>query len=311
MAIIGPAWLKKSGRSDRWGQDGVREYTAVYGVLTNSPEECGERVQGANGIPLWGDTFVTGAMFDTGAYLAAKQDRQVESVVRDGQNYYVYDVVCTFSSRAVAPGVDPRMRDPRDPCERPTQWSGSSAEWVDHPGQDLDHKSFLNSAGDRYRGEDAGIPMATEVFYATKITRTHPLSALSTNTVNLDAFYLCAPGTVLLKARRWREIFENGEWLYEVSYEFHYRYFREAPEKSWYRRLVDCGPHYYADMDDDGTPDVDDPDAYIGHHQGDGTPTTLDFNLDGEGGKLPDGEELHYNYFRVFEWATFADLELE
>lgn len=278
------------GRKGRASAEGVRTYTRMFHVLTDSVEDSGREIAEASGVPGIGDPFSDS---DPAAKSTSVSPDQVSGTP------YLWLVTVEYSSD---PGTRSGSSLPENPLRRPAVIEWGLERLTAPVAKDLDGAAVVNSAGDRFDPLPE-IDVAIPILRVTKNRASYDAGeALSfVNTVNKSAFLGFGPGRAKCQAITASQQFENGIEYFAVVYEFAGR------REGWQISVVDFGEHYLdGDEKRQATTPVHDSttdanfidDAVPGH----GVP------LDGAGGRLGRGESPVFLDFRVYDETDFNDL---
>jgi hypothetical protein len=259
--------------------DGVitDEFTETYLVKADSADEREPTIANVAGIPQIGEFWTGGSDTSFAARCTA--------VTATEKDALVWEVVCTFTTdtneQDEEADKDPEARTPK------VSWSYRTIQEVME--EDAEGTPTLNSFGDPlFPMHDIAIPVLTvtkikKVFAATEILD-------YVNTANSDAFYGAAAKHAMITGINASQTSIQGEQFWEVTYVVEFRI-----DKTWELRLLDHGSKYKDAAGDEVNFKVE------------GQPTTG--NLDGLGGKAPEGVSAFITFQRV-NLQAFADLEL-
>jgi hypothetical protein len=268
---------------------GTRSYTLVYEVWTNSATDGVMTVGNAPGIPHKGDVYAYGSEVDYGALCVSVTPRQVAAKV--------WEVTAQFKSQH-----GDKEKDVSNPLDQPPQRSWESVSMTVYPVKDLDDKEYVNSAKHPYDSEARATEIECPVFTMVRNEAYFDYATASyyNNSLNSGSFYGWPKGTGKLIITG-REKFADNMSYVEVTYRVHFNPF------GWQKKLVDKGPFCLGEWDTiDGVyqrrkmPSIDD----------EGNVSTIDVNLDGDGGKLAQDADLVYNDFKAYQELNWGPLYL-
>lgn len=289
-------------------QNGIRTYTRVFRVITDSPADGPLAVTRPAAIPRLWTFYDIGTEYDRGATVRSVEPQQ------DQENPFQWDVVVQYSNEPL-----PR-RWPTDPTRKaPKDGSGGDRSEVDptlflptfkfgtifrqKPARkDYQGKAIRNSAGDEFEPHIE----FEEAWYSLVISRNeasfNPVNELNyfprTNSVDWKFWgILYGAGTALYRGPSVVQQFDRGVSYVKVDREFWIR-----PD-DWQEHVLDAGFYYYS-----GSP-------YPGGSRTrffdkENRPSSVALPLDGTGQALTIGgnPDAVYLNFTVFKSANFYDI---
>ena len=237
MSVISVV-TKYGGLSGSGQLAGVREYTKLYTVRTNSDQDGVMLVGNAPGLPKKGDVYFFNGETDAGALCQSVTPRQ------DPGNQQVWEVTCEYSSdigggQGVALGGNPQY-DVENPLQRPpivtwSTWSELRPVVLDIQGRPVNNTADLPF--------DPGIMVRVQspAVVVERNEATYPvLFAQSYNdAINSDQFYTWPPETAKVESITAQNQFANGILYWAVRYEIHFK------QPDWKERVANQGTRHY------------------------------------------------------------------
>jgi hypothetical protein len=202
--------------------EGVREYTKVFTVITDSASDGIMAVGNAAGIPKKGDTYYWQGESDGGALCQSVTPRQ------ESNSEYVWQVTCSYSSDSGGGKGNTDRQNPiydvPNPLARPPEVTWSS--WVENEivTHDVNDKPILLPTGAPYypplqrkRKRRMVMVIKSEADYPIALSQNYEQS------VNSDSFFGGSPGTVMLEDVSATAQFDQNQFYWRVRYEFRFR----------------------------------------------------------------------------------------
>ena len=229
---------KYAGLSGKGSLDGVREYTKVYTVTTDSPSDGVMAVGNALGIPRKWEVYYWSGEVDAGALCWDVSPRP------DPDNQLIWEVTCQYSTDMRGGEGGPLAGDPARDVDNPllippeVTWDSWSEMKVVH--KDRNGVSILNSAGlpfdpplqRRYTGHQVTV-VRNEAAFPTLLAQQYE------DTVNSDAFYGWAPEQARLES-----LTANSQYTHNLPY-WTVRYVIQFKTPDWSERIPDAGARYF------------------------------------------------------------------
>lgn len=278
MAILSVDRLS-SGRTGNVNQVGVRNYTAVYRVITDNKEDGPQVVRQATGIPRVLDGYNNGNDVDAGARVV-----DVRADLQDEKSLTVWKVTVEYSSDSGQSG-----QQQEDPLDRPAVQRWSFNRYVKLVEKYLDDKKFSNTADEPF--EPYEIDDSRPVLEVTRNQASfNPVLAYEyRDAVNSDAFFGAAPGTAKVASISASQSEENGILFWVV------RYAIEFNPDGWQPKIRNQGL-----MMRNSTGDQ------VNATNDKGQPTTTAIDLAQDGTKLAAGAAAIYLDFRMYPKKPFS-----
>lgn len=270
---------------------GVRHYTRVYLVVTDSFYTRSQDVVLAAGIPRVYQPYITPTEQDPGALCKTVTARQNQTIE--------WEVTAEYSSEVENPD-----KFPENPLERPAKWRWSMQRYqkaIDQCVLDLnetpnvENAAILNSAMEKFDPP----PEIDASHLLLSISRAEPsfvhdLALHYQDAVNDDTFLAENAGTVKMQSITGSDDYENGVYFWNVTYEMEFR------RGGWDLELLDRG---YSELIA-GVP-------FLLRDANSGQPLSAPTLLNGSGRKLnlADADPV-FRRFRIYRRKNFADLNL-
>lgn len=305
--------LASTGRAGTDDVTGVRTYTTVYLVRTDSAYDTKSIVTSHPSIPQYGQFYQTSTETDATAFLQSRSAQQLSA-----ESNLLWAVTCVHSTTAfnnvngMLPIVDPFG------AEAVVEWDfheDKEAAYFAYDNQDKP-VPISNSAGDVYdpplERDFSRLILRVEKNFASY----DPLLASQyANTVNSDNWLGFPKWTILCKPFKGKLTIDHGVTYWRVTFEFHFDFRR------WTSKVWDTGlREFITQQDIDNkrvSPDIKKP-GYNHIKNADGTFITEPILLNGAGYRLiPPGGVLSpalamdgiiYNQFRLYRQMPFIPL---
>lgn len=294
---------KPGGRRGRITLENQREYTRVYHVTTDDPNDGPKTVRlasaGGVSIPSLGEVYAAGNDIDLGATC---QSKDAEPLGTDPQ---AWKVTCNYSTRAST--QDPAAAEEENPLDRPPEWHWEAEEFTRIADRDESGRPIANSAGWAYDpAPEVDDARSILVFVRNEAAFSDKLAKQFANAVNNDEFGGHPAGDVLCKPITAQHLWEGEFEYYKTSYRFHFkegRYHESEYIGGWIKEGLDYGPFYK------GEPSGFPPERKtIVAGDKDGVPVMV--NLNGSGGLLADDADPVFNRFELHRQVSFALLQI-
>ncbi|QDU62175.1 hypothetical protein Pan216_30420 [Planctomycetes bacterium Pan216] len=268
---------QRAERRGREGEQGEREYTRVYLVESDNPDDQEPVILSAEALPKRGDLFAPDP--------AAICKTRLAQPHGDEATTELWRVTIQF---ATATG------DEQDnPLERPADISWDMAQFREDVRVDEDGIPIRSSAGQPYDPapqRDQSRPTLRIVRNEASYSASLPVEF--SDSVNSDYFFGAAPGVAKCAKIAGRRATEGELTYWVVTYEFHFKH------DGWPLRLEDQGTYELKDGKPKQIKDTD------------GIPITEPEFLDGNGNKLPAEDPPVVGEFRIYRSRAFAVLNL-
>jgi len=287
-----PPLFRLRNEQNQWDEKGTRQYTEVYRGVMGSNYPTPLDVYNANGVPpMW-----SGKRGDPDAILRKKAARRLQIGTR------VWECICSYSTKDSDEDENPLNRLPK------YAW-GSQGEIV-YPVRDRDGKWFTNTAVEPYPSDVAATDQHRRLLTVVRNEPYFPLALADAyeDTVSTDPFagYPAGRAKCATITGTGPEI-ENEVIFWIVTYEFHFS------KLGWRNIQIDQGSYYWED-DENGVPQVGDPDSMKYPADADGTKSTAVVLLNGQGGKLSqadyEAKNVFWNVFRMYDEKPFSVFNL-
>jgi len=273
---------KATERSGEADSDGRRAYHRRFLVVVNDPRDGPQTVMLSLGI----NPFDIYAGFDYDVDVGARIKRL--EVKQRGDDPYYYDVLVEFDSKV--------EQFPLDPLARPTLIYYGFSRYGQVVWQDVFFAPIMNSAGEYYDPPPEVDRSRLQIKMVRNEAVFDPNVALAyQDAVNSDVWFGIAPGLVRVNITGDPQQ-ENGEYFYQVTYEFELRW------DGWQLSILDQGR--YAIPVSGGQP--------VRILDADGAEVTDPVPLDGQGGVLANYSPTNavYRTHNVYRSVPFAPLAL-
>lgn len=290
-------------RSMRAATDRTRDYTRTFNVIVDSRLISPDLILFATpGVPRRWEPYVSAA----GTVDAYSICKDVEAK-QDTGDPYTWRIKASYSNAVQRPDINVV----ENPLLRPAEIEWDSVAVTRPAWTDRDGFAIYNSSYERF---DPPLEYEEDRLQLTITRNQLAYDALGylkfKNAVNKKAWFGFAPGRVRCMGIKAKRAFEAGFFHWPTTYTFQIRVQLdedeqnpndpEASKNAWAYKVVDRG---YMVLDDDSEP----------IHMRDrrtGQPLATPALLDGDGGRLPAGEEPVYLTIHLFPQRDFNALGL-
>lgn len=282
---------KYTGLSGDFEPDGHAEMVQLWTVVTTGSSNNLAAVRDARGIPRHGDALKSKGRTVRGSQCYKVLPRQLEGGV--------WEVTCNFEIVGLRwPSRNLKGKEPKytQLIEKPVQVVWGTAHYLEYRLKDLDGKLRVNGAGDPF---DPPTPIPVSRTTAA-ITHWVPVfdraKTKYADKVNSDPWFGYKKGEVLCKDVVASPVYDNGEWVQQVTYRI------EIKEDLWIPTLVlNAGPRYYEMQAGVKVKILAADDMGVTHNG--------QVLLTEDGFKQPETAQIHeWVKFRDYDWATFKNM---
>ncbi len=230
MTVISVKLEYGSTQGPRIAPDGTHSYEETWIVRTNNPNDRGDIIRNASGLPKQGNQYPE----DAGAIVTNVDP------VQESEQQRVWRVAIKYDSKSTKlPSEDGQVA--QNPLERPAIISWSSALIEKTFPKDLDGKPFVDMAGSPFDPPPA-IPFSNLILTIQRNEAgIDPFRIVGfVNGVNQVDFFGIPRGHVLMTGFSANQGFGNGVPFWDVSYQF------EVSKDLWIPFLIlNAGPRYH------------------------------------------------------------------
>ena len=289
------------GRQHALDAKGVRSYTRIFRVRTDTKTDDAALVRKATGLPAIGDSFGAG---DSEALVTRVSPQQ------NPEDPRVWIVSIEYSSD---PGGNQAFDD-ENPFLRAPIESLRFDRFSLPFDKDINGKAVVNSVGDRF----VPAPEREVSRLVLSITRNESSFAYSTatkfvDTVNSSGFRTVPPGDARMIAISANQRFESGTSFFEVTYEIAFQRGFIGPDGKrkggWTIDVQDSGFRVKDPSQPDGYRALLVPVKYADGSISEEIPSNAP-PLDGEGKQVPQGGKLFFINFTPYPSEDFNSLNL-
>ncbi len=259
-----------SGRNADYGEDGERNYTREFLVITDTLRIDAKQIIEAEGVPRIGDFYVTPTEADQGSLCRRKS-------VTEGEDKCLFVITCEFSTKTEGNEQDdPKDGEGKDPVARKPSISWGWEAFQRPFTEDLNGIPILNSV-DMPFSPPPTIDDYRWTLTISRLENTYDLGRAErfANALNSQKFQGKAIGTWKAKPISATQVYENNKRYWRLRYSFQYR------ADGWQLKILDQGFYQKAA----GLQGID---VILDNE---GNPVSQAVLLDGSGSPLKNGQD--------------------